>query len=286
LEGLGLIQTGLAGSSKKYLTDILKDYDKYYTQGFSEIYDPITPKYETNEKMIDALTSIEQGYVPDEVIQSMAGSGAGFTPTEEQDLKDYYGFVKNRRESEAERMYDLGGESMSSGLADPSAQFNVPISAVQNQFRDTYMGKPQTQVYEELAQKAMQDWESSPGYKAQRTTEISEPTIDFGFGTDPAAWAYNKVVDGVYNTPGIGWLARNLPGPKSTPEKDKISKNVTKKIPAFDPRKYYAEEMAKMAENERQKDVVVQQTLNRTLSRAYTSPYELQVREAIKRLGL
>lgn len=299
LEGLGIYNTSLPMGDKKLYTDLLKDYAKYSTPAFVEIDDPWTSRYLDNEKMIEAFSRLEEGLVPDEVIMEIGANYDGFTPTEQQHIKDYYDYVEKRNASIRERNYELGAATTGVGFANPNQQFDVPIETVQTQFRDTYGRKPMSEVFQQFADQAMKDWEASPGYKDKKTIKVStgRQTTDIPFSQDPAAWLYNnstnaltnlfnaavvgsgkalagKDLSGLLNKIGVGNVNNGL----------QVSAPEYTRIPAFDPKRYYAEEMAKMAENERNKDAIVQQTLNRMLTENYGSPFEAQLSQIPSRL--
>lgn len=292
LEELGIVSTTVPqGYTAKQLSDLLKDYGKYSTPGAKEVIDLITPKYESNEKMIDAFTRVEEGFVPEEIINELGSRELSLTPTEEQDLKDYYTMVGNRREAAAIRQFELEQATGAAGLVGAAGEFNIPTSVVQRQFRDQYGGKPVTTFFEDAAAKAIKDWEESPGFKNQKMVSVptGRTTRNVKAGDDFGRALWNLGIDslqGAVENSLLGPTLRKFGIPIGGPdESSKMSVPEMQKVPEYNSKRNYAELVAQMAENERQKDLIVQQTLNRALTREYGSPMEAQIDAIASRIS-
>lgn len=160
LRFLGLAPTSAIDPSvytKTQLNNIIKDYNKYSVPGFDESWtgSELTSRYANDPTMLAAFELASKGYVPDEIENMLLGdvmgqatspdfiknldpamanalqSGTGvLTPTQRQDLEDYYSFAKKKRESENERMYELDRSAVESGMSPASMEYAVPLDIV------------------------------------------------------------------------------------------------------------------------------------------------------------
>ena len=266
-----LVQQGIIPQSpsgqltKAQLKSLADAYAKSQTPTFaeSEFSDTITPKYLDNAKMIDAFTSVESGFVPEEVIDSFLSKGESFSPTEEQDLKDYYANRKKRIESQAERAFGLEGISKEYGLAPSMEQFDIPMDVVLKNFRT--MPGQDTPISTLARQDAMRLYNDlrEVGALRDRMVPASKQTTNFGFSDDPASFLFNKTFG---NLLGVG----------------KVSKNVETMAPAplsagQDAARKRYEALKAIADAEAQKDIEARDRLVGMLNAAYGSPLEKQI---------
>lgn len=143
--------------TKTQLNNIYKDYMKYSVPAFDEMWtgSELQTRYANDPTMLAAFELAAKGYVPDEIENMLMGDIAGqagnldfvknldpamrdaltsgtgiLSPTQRQDLEDYYSFAKKKRESEAERLSELDRSAAEYGLSPASMEYLVPPEIV------------------------------------------------------------------------------------------------------------------------------------------------------------
>lgn len=259
----GILQPTPSGSlSKTQLKAIAEDYAKATKIPFSEVYDEVTPKFADNATMQVAFQLIDSGYVPSEVESRLMSEEISLSDTEIQGLKDYYDMSKKRKESAAEREYDLGSLASDLGIS-AERQFDIPTDVFLKNFR-TLPGqdKPISAMAKQEAMKVYNDLREVNALR-DRFASSSKDTSNFSFGTDPAAWLFNKTFG---NLPGVGRVTKNVeqqtPAPLSAGREAAIKRY---------------EALQAIADTERQKDIEGKQRLIDMLTSAFGSPLEKQI---------
>ncbi len=215
-----------------YLTDVGKLYENEVLG--KGMYDSVTPRYRALGDDPRALmmgqyfSAVAQGVDPDQIIGQhndvdyVLNPDAQLNETEKADLKKF----ASEQASRAETMWENEQSAKYYGIPDPNAGWDIPQELVAaTRAQKTGLTNAQA-INKELSAMQSKYNEMMAGKPKQTTTTTG--TTDFGFSVDPAAWAYNKLVDaaGPLNRALGGLPGINPYATRGAADSSKISKTV------------------------------------------------------------
>ena len=182
-----------------YLTDVGKLYEELALN--KGMYDSVTPKYRMfgddpralmmGQYFMDIASG---GFDPDQIIKEHDEKNAlnpelKLNETEKADLKKFATEQAKREET----MWEREQAAAYYGLPSPTQQFTIPTELVAG-LRAQKTGLTNAQAIGKELSAMQQEYDKMMAAAPKQTTQTVDST-EFGFGEDPMAWAYNKLVD-------------------------------------------------------------------------------------------
>lgn len=212
-----------------YLTDVGGLYEDIALG--KGMYDSVTPKYRVlgdnprAQMMGGYFSAIAGGVDPDQIIKQhndvdyVLDPTSQLNETEKADLKTFASEQAKRNET----MWDREQSAAYYGLPSPSQEFTIPTELVAG-LRAQKTGQTNAQAIGQQLNVMQQEYDKMMA-NAPKQTSTRASTTDFGFGEDPAAWGYNKLVD---VSRAVNPILSKLPGMNRVvpPDGGKISKSV------------------------------------------------------------
>lgn len=166
----------LPSTKTKTLNTFIEDYTKEQLPTFKEVYNPYLEMYSdpTNpmsETMLDAFSRVEQGFVPEEVINDLNAQGISLSPSQEAHLEGYASAVAKRDESVAERAFDQSGVATDYGLS--QEPFVLDPELVAALFTRQKTGLTDKQAMQQAADVAMEKYLQSAIVPLDRARKLA-----------------------------------------------------------------------------------------------------------------